>query len=515
MKILNFETTINGKSLTLEDVINVSRRQNTRIRISTDAIEAVKSCRDFIDALIAKKDENSVIYGVTTGFGDLVSQRISPDQLEALQENLVISHCAGTGETFPDDIIVGAMVLRLNSLVKGNSGVRIKILELLRDFINANIIPHVPAQGSLGASGDLCPLAHVAITLIGKGYVKDGNALKKTMEVLKEKKLQPVTLKAKEGLALLNGSQFIASMACHIVHDAAILQKVADIVLAMSLEALKGTPTAFDSRITGLRPFQGSQETASNVRKMIQESKLLDHSRVQDAYSIRCAPQVHGTVREAFRFIRSMVEVEINSVTDNPLVFPKDKSIISGGNFHGQPLAMTLDLSSIALNYLANISERRIARLVNKSLSLHLPPFLIANDPGLNSGFMIAHYTAASLVSENKSLSHPASVDSIPVSAGQEDHVSMGTIAGRKALQILENSFNVLSIELLAATQALDFIGPEKAGKGIIVAHEFVRNLIPHVERDRSFYKDINKIKDLLKRNELIKAVEREIGKLE
>ncbi|MFW9994766.1 MAG: histidine ammonia-lyase [Candidatus Odinarchaeota archaeon] len=505
---------IDGKSLTIEDVISIARHHDARVVLTPEAIETVKSCREFIDSLFSQKKDNSVIYGVTTGFGDLASQHVSPEQVEQLQENLIMSHCAGTGEPFSDSVITGAMVLRLNSLARGNSGIRPEVLQLLLSFINDNIVPHVPSQGSLGASGDLCPLAHIALAMIGQGYIKDTNGLKPTKEILAEKNLQPVTLKAKEGLALLNGSQFMNSMACHIVYDAAILQKIADVALAMSLEALKGTIIAFDSRIASLRPFQGSQETSSNVMKMVEGSSLLDSSRVQDAYSLRCAPQVHGTVREAFRFIRSMVEIEINSVTDNPLIFPEDGTILSGGNFHGQPLAMALDLTSIVLSNLANISERRIERMVNKSLSKHLPPFLIENDPGLNSGFMIPHYTAASLVSENKSLSFPASVDSIPVSAGQEDHVSMGTVAGRKAMRILDNTFNVLSIEMLAGAQALDFVGPEKAGKGTMAAYKFIRSQVPHVEKDRPFYEDITKIKAILTNLELIKVVEKDIGPL-
>lgn len=416
------------------------------------------------------------------------------------------------------------MVLRINALAKGYSGARLKTIELLVDMVNQNIIPVIPSQGSVGSSGDLVQLSHLVLSMIGKGRVwrEDGGVVS-SAAMFKKSKLKPVRLGAKEGLALINGTQMMAAYASLAVHRALGLMKIADVAAALSLEALRGSDTPFDERIHRLRPHLGQIEVAKNVRRLmrgseIRESHRYDDPRVQDAYSIRCVPQVHGASRDAIRYVERLMMIEINSANDNPLIFPKDRVHLEGGNFHGQPIALAMDFFAIALSELANISERRIERLVNGTLS-GLPRFLTENG-GLNSGLMIAQYTAASIVSENKVLSHPGSVDSIPTSANQEDHNSMGSISAQKAWKVLKNVQTVIALELLCAAQGLDFTRklkgdtPLRSGEGVEAAFRHIRTRVQYLKKDRLLYDDIQKSLEMVQTESVLEAVESKIGKL-
>ncbi len=461
------------------------------------------------------------------------------EDIEQLQENLIFSHAAGTGDMLPIEIVRAMMVLRINALAKGYSGIRLSTVELLLDMLNHGIIPVIPSQGSVGASGDLVQLAHLVLAMMGKGKVirnkknqvsGERKAIIKKTEItdaataLRRCGLQPVRLTAKEGLALINGTQMMTAYAALAVYQAKLLAKTADIASAVSVETLRGSDTAFDERIHRLRPYKGQMDAAKNMRRLMRNSELReshrqDDPRVQDAYSIRCIPQVHGASRDVFDFIYDKVSIEINSANDNPLIFPEDGIHLEGGNFHGQPMAFAMDFLAIALSELANISERRIERLVNGSLS-GLPRFLTPNG-GLNSGLMIAQYTAASLVSENKVLAHPASVDSIPTSANQEDHNSMGSISAQKAWRVLKNTQTVIAIELLCACQGMDFARtlnrtkPLKSGAGTEAAYQFVRRHIKHLEKDRVLYDDIQKALALIEDGSVLNTVEKRIGSLD
>ncbi|MBI3579437.1 MAG: histidine ammonia-lyase, partial [Ignavibacteriales bacterium] len=457
--------------------------------------------------------------------------RISHDNIEQLQENLILSHAAGAGEPLPYEIVRAMMLLRINALAKGFSGIRLETVELLVGMLNKDIVPVIPSQGSVGSSGDLVQLSHLVLAMIGKGKVWKTSGKGKNVNgqiinsriALRNHNLKPVTLTAKEGLALINGTQMMTAYAALAVHQAIELSRLADCAAAMSVEALRGSDTQFDERIHKLRPYQGQLTVAKNMRRLmkgseIRESHRFNDPRVQDAYSIRCIPQVHGASRDAIEYVRGVVSVEINSANDNPLIFPKDRVHLEGGNFHGQPIALAMDFLAIALAELANISERRIERLVNGSLS-GLPRFLTDNG-GLNSGLMIAQYTAASIVSENKVLCHPGSVDSIPTSANQEDHNSMGSISAQKAWRVLKNAQTVLAIELLCAAQGLDFtkkLNGEKAmkaGSGVEAAYSCVREHIKHLERDRVLHTEIQKALTLVLHSSLLEHVEKVIGRL-
>jgi histidine ammonia-lyase len=468
---------------------------------------------------------------VTTGFGEFSNVRVRREDIEQLQENLIFSHAAGAGDPLPAEIVRAMMVLRVNALAKGYSGIRLSTVELLMEMLNHNIVPIIPSQGSVGASGDLVQLAHLVLAMMGKGKVRvKGKGRSKKWEVvdsttaLQRNKLQPVKLTAKEGLALINGTQMMTAYAALAVHQAKRLAKIADIASAISVETLRGSDTAYDERIHQLRPYKGQLAVAKNLRRLMRNSELREShrrndTRVQDAYSIRCIPQVHGASRDAIDYVYDKVSIEINSANDNPLIFPKDGIHLEGGNFHGQPMALAMDFLAIALSELANISERRIERLVNGSLS-GLPRFLTPNG-GLNSGLMIAQYTAASLVSENKVLAHPASVDSIPTSANQEDHNSMGSISAQKAWRVLKNTQTVLAIELLCACQGMDFARalerskPLKSGAGTEAAYRFVRRHIKHLDQDRVLYDDIQKALGLIENESVLNTVERIIGFLD
>ncbi|MFA6440264.1 MAG: histidine ammonia-lyase, partial [Bacteriovoracaceae bacterium] len=423
--------TLTGSSLTIADVYSTAMQFNKKIRLAPGAVKTMQRSRALVEKWLAN---NEVIYGVTTGFGEFANVRIPLDKIEALQHNLIVSHAAGAGDPLPYEIVRAMMILRINALAKGFSGIRPSTVEFIVKFFNAGLIPVVPSQGSVGSSGDLVQLAHLVLTMTGYGkiYNSKTRTIGSAKQLLAKYKLTPLRLTAKEGLALINGTQMMTSYASLIIHESLQLMKLADISCAMSVEALKGTDTAFDKRIHELRPYDGQRNSAQNLRTLmigseIRESHRHNDDRVQDAYSLRCAPQVHGASRDALEYVASKVRVEINSANDNPLIFPNEKEHLEGGNFHGQPMALAMDFAAIALSELANISERRTERMVNGALS-RLPRFLTKNG-GLNSGLMIAQYTAASLVSENKVLAHPASVDSIPTSANQEDHNSMGSIA--------------------------------------------------------------------------------------
>ena len=424
-------------------------------------------------------------YGVNTGFGRFVSAHIPDELAEELQLRLLRSHACGVGEPYPDDVVRAAMLLRANALAKGFSGARVVTVELLLECLNRGVLPWVPARGSVGASGDLAPLAHLALPLVGEGQaIVDGELLNGTA-ALRAVGLEPIRLASKEGLSLVNGTQFMAAMASLGVVRAKRLAATADLACALSLEALQGSRTSFLPAVHRARPLKGQQESAANVWRLLDGSAIIESHRwcdkVQDAYALRCAPQVHGASRDLLDYVEATVTVELNAATDNPLVLVDEGQIVSAGNFHGQPLAFALDALAIAVAELASISERRVERLVNPSLSEGLPPFLV-EEGGLNSGFMIPQYVAAALVSENKVLAHPASVDSIPTSAGQEDHVSMGNAAGLKALRVLDNAERTLAIELLAGTQAIEFLAPLQPGDGVRAVHDVVRERSPRLD---------------------------------
>jgi len=509
---------LDGKSLTL-DLIEKFISSNVKIELTSDSKKRVNKARALVDKWVATDE---VVYGITTGFGEFANVKISQENIEQLQENLIISHSVGVGEPLPPFIVKIMMLLRVNALARGHSGIRLSTLQLLIDMINNNIIPVIPSQGSVGSSGDLAPLSHLVLAMIGKGNVQIFEDLTNlTTEnppqilaenVFKNFGLKSVRLSAKEGLALINGTQMMTAFASYISIQAKKLLKYSDISGALSHEALRGTDKAYDKRIHLLRPFEGQTATARNMLRLISGSEirtshLENDKRVQDSYSIRCIPQIHGASKDAVNYVCSRVEIEINSVNDNPLVFPDDNDHLEGGNFHGQPMALAMDFMGIALSELANVAERRIERLTNGSLS-DLPRFL-TREGGLNSGFMIAQYTAASLVSENKVLAHPASVDSIPTSANQEDHNSMGSIAARKCFQILKNVQKVIAIELLTAAQGIEFLKPLKCGKGTNAALSEIRKHVEPLNEDRIMHIDINKAINLVENGSLLKKVEK------
>ncbi len=455
-------------------------------------------------------------YGINTGFGALASKRIDSQQVEKLQENLLLSHAVGLGDSVPRDITRLMLQLKIHALGKGHSGISLEVFQRLLQLEQADLIPVVPSKGSLGASGDLAPLAHMALPLLGRGRIwnPQGSDSLEAADLLKQHDLPPVKLGAKDGLALINGTQLMSAYGAHVLHRAATLVKTVDVLAAMSLEALRGSLQPFDARIHALRPHPGQGQVAANVRALLQDSEVLESHRechrVQDPYSLRCVPQVHGASRDALGHASGVLEIELESVTDNPLVFA-DGDVLSGGNFHGQPLALCLDHAAIALAELASISERRCYLLLTGLGDL---PTLLMKDTGLNSGFMIPQYTAAALVSQNKVLCHPASVDSIPTCLGQEDHVSMGSISALKLLEVLHNMEQVLAIEALTAAQALDYRAPLRPGRGVQAAHARVRTEVSHRDADGFFGDDIRQCVDLLRQGSLVEAAEQEIGAL-
>ena len=467
-------------------------------------------------------ESGETIYGVTTGFGEFSTVRIGVNDLESLQQNLILSHSAGVGEPIPPEVVRAMMLLRANVLAKGYSGVRPDFVEFLVKMLNGDVVPVVPQQGSVGSSGDLVPLAHLGLAMMGKGTVWVGDGKKGYRKVsarqgLRKLRLRPIRMAAKEGVALINGTQMMTAYAALAVYQAKALCKIADIAAAMSIETLKGSDTAFDERLHAVRPYKGQQASARNLRMLIEKSSIRESHRygdprVQDAYSLRCAPQVHGASRDAIEYAEGIISVEINAATDNPLIFVEDGQHIEGGNFHGQPVALASDFMAIALAELASISERRIDQMMHSELP-ELPKFLTRHG-GLNSGMMMTQYVAASLVSENKVLSHPASVDSIPTSAGKEDHNSMGSIAAQKLWRVLKNTQTVLGLELLVSAQGLDFHRPLRSGKGVEAAHRRIRQKIRHLDEDRVLAEDIQTALRLVTSGELLNAVEGSIGQL-
>jgi len=505
---------LTGDDLALADVWEIAVH-GRHAALADSARERMAAAREIVEQAAHGREEHT--YGVNTGFGRFVSRSIPEELTEELQLRLLRSHACGVGEPYPDEIVRAAMLLRANALAKGYSGARAVTVELLVECLNRAVLPHVPSRGSVGASGDLAPLAHLALPLIGEGEAMvDGRRLPGA-EALAEVGLEPVRLQAKEGLSLVNGTQFMAAFAALGAVRAERLAKTADIACALSLEALQGSRTSFLPQIHALRPLAGQTDSAANVLQLLEDSAINESHRwcdkVQDAYSLRCAPQVHGASRDLLDYARRTVEVELNAATDNPLVLVEDGMLVSNGNFHGQPLAFALDALAMALAELASISERRIERLVNPSLSGGLPAFL-TGDGGLNSGFMIPQYVAASLVSENKVLAHPAGVDSIPTSAGQEDHVSMGNASGLKAWQVLANVERVLAIELLAGAQGVEFLAPLQPGIGVRAAREHVRSLSPRLRDDRTLSGDIESVASSIRDGSLVDAVEAEAGEL-
>jgi histidine ammonia-lyase len=496
---------INGNDLTLEAVREVAQIDARRpVLLSADARAAVDRARAVVDEIVAS---NKLAYAITTGVGKLSDVRIAGDQIRELQVNLVRSHAVGVGEPLSIAETRAMMLLRANSLAKGYSGVRGIVIDTVCEMLNRGVTPFVPSQGSVGASGDLAPLAHLALAMIGEGEcVDEAGGRIASADALKRGQIRPLALEAKEAISLINGTQGMLAVGALALLDAETLVDSADVLGGLCCDALKGTDAAFDERIHKARPHSGQMNTAANLRKMLEGSQIREShrecGRVQDAYSLRCIPQVHGAVRDTLAHCREVFEIEANSAVDNPLVFVTDArnsegDVISGGNFHGEPLAFALDFLGIALSALAGISERRIERLVNPALSEGLPPFL-AQGAGLNSGFMMAQVTAAALVSENKVLAHPASVDSITTSGNKEDYVSMGMTAANKLRRIVENTRNVLAIEAMAVAQAIDFLAPLKTSKRGQAAHAAIRSVCPTMDKDRVMYKDFARIAELI-----------------
>ena len=502
---------LTGEDLTLPGVWAVAV-DGVKAELGDSARARMRSARELVDGI-----QGEHTYGVNTGFGKFVSAHIPEELGEELQLRLLRSHACGVGEPYPDDVVRAAMLLRANALAKGFSGARIVTVELLLECLNRGVLPYVPARGSVGASGDLAPLAHLALPLVGEGQATVEGELVDGAEALRAVGLEPIRLASKEGLSLVNGTQFMAAMASLGVVRARRLAATADLACALSLESLQGSRTSFLPAVHRARPLKGQQEAAANVWRLLDGSAIIEShrwcGRVQDAYSLRCAPQVHGASRDLIDYVEATVAVELNAATDNPLVLVEDGLIVSAGNFHGQPLAFALDALAMAVAELASISERRVERMVNPTLSEGLPPFLV-EEGGLNSGFMIPQYVAAALVSENKVLAHPASVDSIPTSAGQEDHVSMGNAAGLKALRVLDNAEHALAIELLAGAQAIEFLAPLQPGGGVRAVHDAVRAISPRLVEDRSLSGDIGRVADAIRSGEILAAAESEVGAL-
>jgi histidine ammonia-lyase len=495
---------IGSRPILIEDVKDVANGK--KVSLAPSAVKKIKRSHEFLKSKVQSK---SIIYGVNTGFGMLSNVQIPTADIEALQVNYIRSHSSGVGDPISDEHVRAILFLRAVSLAHGNSGVSLQLVQMLISLLNKGVHPIIPDQGSVGASGDLAPLAHLSLVLIGEGSARYKGKLLSGKQALQKAGLKPIKLGAKEALALTNGTQFMAAFGCLSLLEAEYLADVADYAGAMSVEATRGAETAFEPEIHQVRPHPGQLQVARRMRELLltngKKSQIASShencGRVQDPYSLRCIPQVHGVSRDVFDFVRKILEREINSVTDNPLIFPEKKKILSGGNFHGQYLSVAMDFMSIASAELASISEQRVAKLMNPLFS-DLPPFL-ARKSGLNSGLMIVRYTAASIVSENKTLCHPASVDSIPTSMDKEDHVSMGAWAARKASRVVNNTRKVLAIELLAAAQGLEFLRPMKSSRAIENIHKKIRSKVPRADQDRIFSDDIRQIEKMLVNHEI------------
>lgn len=507
---------INGRDLTIEEVIRVCRN-NEKVELAPEAKEAVKKARAYIEK---KLEDKAVIYGLTTGFGKFANVVISNEQTEALQRNLIISHTCALGDSYDIKYVRAAMLLRCNALARGNSGIRLETLQTLIDMINAGVHPIIPEKGSLGASGDLAPLSHIALAIIGEGKVEYKGEVIDAKDAMAKAGITLVVLAAKEGLALNNGTQMLTAVGLNVLYDAMNLQKISDLACAMTGEALHAIKKAYDHKVHDLRGHQGQKESAENLLTLLDGSANalpLQETKVQDPYTLRCAPQIHGASRDAIRYAYDMVSREINAVTDNPIVFPDEDEVISGGNFHGQPMALTFDFLKIAISELANVSERRTERLVNPALSEGLPAFLTKYG-GVCSGFMIAQYAAASMVSENKVYDHPASVDSIPSSANQEDHVSMGATSARTAAMVLDNAQKVIGIEIAAAAQAIWLRqemgegGIDKLAPATRAAYDYIRTLSDPIDSDVIMHEELVKFDEMIKNGQLLNEVEKVVN---
>ena len=495
---------LNGCSLTLEDLVQAARDPATEITLAPEAIPGIQRAANAVAKFVS---EGRIAYGITTGFGAFKDRLIPPEDVEKLQENIILSHAVGTGLELPAEVVRAMMIIRANTLSKGHSGIRLETLQLMLSLLNKNILPIIPSRGSLGASGDLAPLAHMALPLIGQGEVRFQGKVRPAAEVLQQNGLKPVKLGAKEGLALTNGTTLMTAIGALQVFDAEVVLKSANCAAALSLEAQNGTLRAYSAQIHASRPQAMQAETAANLLELLAGSQLTrpDNSKnVQDAYTLRCVPQVHGAVHSAINYTQNVIEIELNSVTDNPLLFfdeQDDVTILSGGNFHGEPLALALDFLSIAMTDLGNISERRIAKLIDNHPE-HYPSFLAAQG-GLNSGFMLLQYTAAALCSENKTLAHPDSVDTIPSSGNVEDHVSMGANAALHCQQIVENVRTVIAIELMSAAQAVEFrlkANPGLSlGQGTSKAYHAIREVVPFFEQDAYFKPSMDAVAEMVK----------------
>ncbi|PIE99150.1 MAG: histidine ammonia-lyase [Treponema sp.] len=486
---------ITGSGLTVEDVVNVARF-NAKVEISETSRKKIQDSKKIVNKIV---ESGVPTYGISTGFGELSTVSISKEENCALQRNLILSHACGVGEPFCEDVVRAIMLLRLNTLASGFSGVTPDATEILAELLNKGITPKVPSKGSLGSSGDLANLAHIVLVMIGEGEAYYKGKLMSGKDALKKADIKPVVLSGKDGLALINGTQVMTALGALAVYDAENLMTAANMAAALTFEAFRGITAALDPRLHAVRPHPGQIKTAEFILKMLTGSSSVNTrpNDVQDPYTLRCVPQVHGASDDSIQYVKKVIEIEINSVTDNPIVFPDNNDVISGGNFHGQPIALNMDFLGIAVSELANISERRTERLVNPQLNGGLPAFLIEKS-GVNSGFMIPQYTAACLVSENKVLAHPASVDSITSSANKEDHVSMGTTAARKLAEIVKNVRNVIAIEWMVAAQACDLREIKTLGAGTAEMQKLIRENVDKVIEDRVFAGDMKKLAEVI-----------------
>lgn len=506
---------INGQWLSIDDLVKVARF-GAKVELSEEAIDQINTSRKVVEGII---DSGRVVYGMNTGYGKFENVAIDPEDLDELQLRLILSDVCGVGDPFAKEIVRAIMLCRINVLSFGYSGVRLSTVNTLVEMLNKGVTPVIPEKGSVGASGDLCPLAHMVMPMLGLGEAEYEGVVMSGAEAMEKAGIPTIKLVSREGLGLINGTTAMTGVAGLAVYDALNLIKAADIVASMSIEALTAIIDAFDERLHKAKRHQGQIDVAENLRRIMQDSTLASRAgelRVQDAYSLRCVPQVHGGIRQALKYVKETVENEMNAVADNPLTFSDSGDIVSGGNFHGECIAIAMDTLGIAMAEISGISERRIARLVDPALSNGLPAFLIANG-GLNCGYMIPHYTAAALTSENKILAHPACVDTIPTSAGQEDHVSFGTVGARKARQIINHSFHVIAIEWICAAQGAELREGEvreRLGKGSLAAYDYLREEVAFCHDDIAFAYDMNKAYDMAASGELVKRVEDAIGEL-
>lgn len=507
---------IDGKSLDIEQIYEISdgKQGEIEVSISEESRKKILRSREYVDNIVKKGEP---VYGINTGFGALSNKFIESSDLSTLQYNLIRSHCTGVGAAFPKLTTRAIMLLRANCLASGFSGVSIECIELLLDFINNHITPVVPEKGSVGASGDLAPLSHIALCLIGEGEVEYKGKTVPASFAISEIGKEPVNLKAKDGLALINGTAVMAALGSLALYEAKRLVKMADVATAMTLEAVRGTKRAYDPDISLLKPQPGQVDVANNLTLLLSEeseiaSSHVDCGKVQDPYSLRCVPQVHGAIRQTIKHAEEVLTVEINSVTDNPLIFVDKDKVVSGGNFHGEAVAFCMDYLTMGLSEIASISERRVEKMMNPTFS-DLPAFLV-KESGLNSGLMIAHVTMAALASENKYLSHPAVVDSIPTSTDKEDHVSMGVTSGRKLHEVIRNVKTCLAIEFLCNTQGIYLLRPLKSTSTLEKVYNVIRNHVPPIDNDRVFKTDIENILKLISNFEILRVVEEDIGEL-